>query len=114
VDEQEKRIENNRSSDIAILSITNKHMNATQREIFRETVLRAFKAAAGCGLSLPTLDVALRACGFKGFAAEEIEAEVQYFMDKGFVAEVAKSHSLGNRIWRITAAGTDDLERRGL
>jgi hypothetical protein len=89
-------------------------MNAQQREIFRETVLRAFQASAGCGLSLTTLDVTLRACGFKGFTAEEIEAEVRYFMDKGFVAEVPKSHSLGNRIWRITAAGTDDLERRGL
>ena len=77
-------------------------------------MLRAFKASAGCGLSLTTLDVTLRACGFKGFAAEEIEAVVQYFMDKGFVAEAPKSHSLGNRIWRITAAGVDDLEKRGL
>jgi hypothetical protein len=89
-------------------------MNAQQREIFRETVLRAFKAAAGCGLSLTTLEVTLRVCGFKGVEAGEIEAEVQYFMDKGFVAEVPKSHSLGNRIWRITAAGTDDLEQRGM
>ena len=89
-------------------------MNAQQHEIFRETVLRAFKAAAGCGLSLVTLDVTLRACGFRRVETEEIEAEVQYFMDKGLVAEVAKSHSVGNRIWRITAAGTDDLERRGL
>jgi hypothetical protein len=89
-------------------------MNKQQREIFRETVLRAFNEAAGCGLSLGTLDVTLRACGFKNFAPEEIETEVQYFMDKGFVVEVPKSHSLGNRIWRITAAGTDDLEKRGL
>jgi hypothetical protein len=64
-------------------------MNAQQQEVFRETVLRAFKASAGCGLSLTTLDVTLRACGFKGFAAEEIEAVVQYFMDKGFVAGAA-------------------------
>jgi len=89
-------------------------MNAQQHEIFRETVLRAFRAAAGCGLSLVTLDVTLRSCGFKAFAPEDIEADVQYFMDKGFVAEVPKSHSVGNRIWRITAAGTDDLERRGI
>jgi hypothetical protein len=89
-------------------------MNAQQHEIFRETVLRAFKAAQGCGLSLVTLDVTLRTCGFKGFEPEAVEAEVQYFIDKGFVAEVAKSHSMGNRIWRITAAGVDDLEGRGL
>ena len=89
-------------------------MNGQQREVFRETVLRAFHAAAGCGLSLVTLDVTLRTCGFKGFAPEDIESEVRYFMDKGFVAEVPKSHSVGNRIWRITAAGVDDLEGRGL
>jgi hypothetical protein len=89
-------------------------MNALQHEIFRETVLRAFKASGGCGLSLMTLDATLRACGFKRFSAEDAETEVQYFLDKGFVAEVPKSHSVGNRIWRITAAGVDDLESRGL
>jgi hypothetical protein len=89
-------------------------MNEQQHEIFRETVLRAFKSAQGCGLSLVTLDVTLRTCGFKRFEPEAVEMEVQYFIDKGFVAEVAKSHSLGNRIWRITAAGVDDLEKRGL
>ena len=89
-------------------------MNAQQREVFRETVLRAFQSAGCCGLSLATLEVTLRTCGFKRFEPEEIEADVQYFTDKGFVAEVSKSHSVGNRIWRITAAGTDDLERRGL
>ena len=89
-------------------------MNAQQREIFRDTTLRAFQACGGCGLSLVTLDVTLRTCGFKRFEPEEIEADVQYFTDKGFVAEVSKSHSVGNRIWRITAAGMDDLEGRGL
>jgi hypothetical protein len=65
-------------------------MNAQQREVFRETVLRAFQSAGCCGLSLATLDVTLRTCGFKRFEAEEIEADVQYFTDKGFVAEVCQ------------------------
>jgi hypothetical protein len=89
-------------------------MNPQQREIFRETALRAFKASGACGLSLVTLEVSLTACGFRRFTADEMEADLQYFVDKGFIAEVPKSHSLGNRIWRITAAGIDDLERRGL
>jgi hypothetical protein len=88
-------------------------MNKQRHEIFRDTLLRAFQAGGGCGLGLETLEVTLRACGFKGFTEEEMEAEVQYFVDKGFIAEVAKSHSTGNKLWRITAAGTDDLERRG-
>jgi hypothetical protein len=89
-------------------------MNQQQREVFRETTLRAFKAASGCGLTLLTLEVTLRSCGFRNFTSEEMEGEIQYFTDKGFLAEVSKSHSVGNRIWRITAAGIDDLERRGL
>jgi hypothetical protein len=89
-------------------------MNAEQREVFRDLVLRAFKNARGCGLSLVTLETTLKNCGFNRVEAEEMEAEVRYFMDKGFVAEVVKSHSVGNRIWRITASGVDDLERRGL
>jgi hypothetical protein len=89
-------------------------MNKQRQEVFRDTVLRAFQAGSGCGLGLETVLVTLRACGFKEFTGEEMEAAVQYFVDKGFVAEVAKSHSVGNRLWRITAAGTDDLERRGL
>jgi hypothetical protein len=89
-------------------------MKAQQHEVFRETMLRAFQAAGGCGLSLTTLEVTLRVCGFKRFETEDVEAEVQYFTDKGFVAEVPKSHSVGNRIWRITAAGVDDLEKRGI
>ncbi len=108
----------NESPHLAILSnAINRHkktnpMNAQQHEIFRETILRAFQAAAGCGLGLTTLDVTLRACGFKHFDAAQVEADLQYFMDKGFIAEVPKSHSLGNRLWRITAAGTDDVEQR--
>ena len=89
-------------------------MNTSQREIFRDTLLRALKASAGCGLSLVTLDITLRSCGFRHFQEADLEADLQYLLDKGFVAEVPKSHSLGNRLWRITAAGTDDLEKRGL
>jgi len=89
-------------------------MNSSQREIFRDTILRTLKASAGCGLTLATLDVTLRACGFRNFQEADIEADLQYLSDKGFVAEVPKSHSLGNRLWRLTAAGTDDLEKRGL
>jgi hypothetical protein len=85
-----------------------------QLELFRDALLRALKAARATGFSLSNLEIALRASGFRHFAPAELEAELQYFADKGFVAENPKSHSLANRIWRITAAGVDDLEKRGL
>jgi hypothetical protein len=85
-----------------------------QLELFRDALLRALKAARSTVFTLSNLEIALRASGFRHFTAAELEAELQYFADKGFVAENYKSHSLANRIWRITAAGIDDLEERGL
>lgn len=85
-----------------------------QLELFRDALLRALKAARAGGFSLSNLEIALRASGFRGFTLQELEGELRYFADKGFVVENKKSHSVANRIWRITAAGIDDLEARGL
>jgi hypothetical protein len=85
-----------------------------QLELFRDALLRALKAAHSTGFSLSNLEIALRASGFRHFTLSELEGELQYFTDKGFVAENPKSHSVANRVWRITAAGVDDLEKRGL
>jgi hypothetical protein len=83
-------------------------------ELFRDALLRSLKAARTVGMNLFTLEIALRLTGFSGLTRGEVEEQIQYFMDKGFVAEVPKSHSPGNKIWRLTAAGMDDLEKRGL
>jgi hypothetical protein len=88
-------------------------MSTEQREIFRDTILQALNRMPG-GMSLATLRVILKSCGFTRFAEEDVEAGLQYFIDKQFVAPVPKSHSLGLKVWRITAAGVDDLESRDL
>jgi hypothetical protein len=85
-----------------------------QLELFRDALLRALKAARSTGFSLSNLEIALRVSGFRYFTTAELEGELQYFADKGFIAENRKSHTVSNRIWRITAAGVDDLEGRGL
>ncbi|MGA2175061.1 MAG: hypothetical protein ABSH38_08790 [Verrucomicrobiota bacterium] len=85
-----------------------------QLELFRDALLRALKAAGSTGLSVSTLEIALRASGFRHFNTQELEGQLQYFGDKDFAAEVPKSHSVSNKRWRITAAGIDDLEGRGM
>jgi hypothetical protein len=85
----------------------------TRHELFRDTLLRGFRNMR-TGLGLESLRVILTSCGFTRFEDGDMEDDIQYFMDKGFLVEVFKSHSPGNRIWRITAAGVDDLEKRGL
>ena len=84
-----------------------------QLELFRDALLRSLKAGRSIGLNLESLALALTVAGFKRFTREELEDEIQYFADAGFIAEVLKSHSLGHKIWRITKEGVDDLERRG-
>jgi hypothetical protein len=83
-------------------------------ELFRDALLLSLKAARSVGMNVFTLQIALRVMGFPGLARGEVEEQIQYFVDKGFIAEVPKSHSPANRIWRLTAAGMDDLEKRGL
>jgi hypothetical protein len=89
-------------------------ISQNQLELFRDALLRALKAARSIGLSESTLEIALRMAGFRHFSTEELEGELRYFEDKGFAVAVPKSHSMGNKTWRITAAGVDDLEGRGL
>lgn len=89
-------------------------MNAEQREIFRDAILRALKAAGATGLTLVSIDTFLRSAGFRKHTNDDVENDLQYFVDKGFVALVKKSHSVANRQWRITAEGIDDLEARGM
>ncbi len=89
-------------------------ISQNQLELFRDALLRALKAARSIGLSVSTLEIALRIAGFRHVNAEDLEGELRYFADKGFAVEVPKSHSMSNKLWRITAAGIDDLEGRGL
>ena len=89
--------------------ISNDHL-----ELFRDALLRCLKAARPAGLNVFTLEIALRSCGFRHFDLAQLEAELQYFVDKGFVVDVQKSHSRAYRIWRIATAGIDDLELKGL
>jgi hypothetical protein len=83
-------------------------------ELFRDAILRSLKANRTTGMNRFTLEIALHLVGFPRASAEEVEQEIQYFMDKGFIVEVPKSHSPAHKRWRITAAGVDDLELRGL
>ncbi|MGA2750775.1 MAG: hypothetical protein ABSG59_18545 [Verrucomicrobiota bacterium] len=85
-----------------------------QLELFRDALLRSLKNARSTGMNLFTLEIALRSCGFRHFSLDELQGELQYFCDKGFAVEILKSHSRAYKIWRITAAGIDDLEQKGL
>jgi len=84
-----------------------------QLELFRDALLRSLKAARSIGLGLPAIELALMTSGFRHFTRAEVEDELQYFVDAKFVVEVPKSHSFGNKLWRITKDGIDDLEKRG-
>jgi len=83
-------------------------------ELFRDAILRSLKANRTTGMNRFTLEIALRMVGFPLATTADLEQEIQYLIDKGFIVEAAKSHTPANRRWRLTAVGVDDLEGRGL
>lgn len=83
-------------------------MNSEEREQLRLSLLRFLDANAtvrflGTGLLLQMA----KAEGRGDLKAAEVEAELRYLLDKGFVEMAAKQISPENKTWRITAAGRD-------
>lgn len=89
-------------------------MNPIQREIFRNQLLLAAKMAAPAGLTIEHFTVHVKLNGFPKATKDEVEAEVTYLRDKGFVAPIEKKISPEIVALRITAAGSDYLAENGL
>ncbi|MHB8520716.1 MAG: hypothetical protein ACYDH9_08150 [Limisphaerales bacterium] len=89
-------------------------MTADQREHFRNTLLVILDAnQTRFGLPVSALVIHTRSRG-NAVAVEQIDEELQYLKDKGFVELVVKVISPELRSWRITASGRDYLAEKGL
>jgi hypothetical protein len=88
-------------------------MNAQETQLFRDTIMMSVQRYPR-GLTLFSIDTALRASGYRHFGERDLEGHIHYLVDKGFMAEVPKTHTPQLQMWRLTAAGTDDLAKRGL
>lgn len=86
-------------------------MDADIREQVRISMLRYLARAAEHGLGQTVLWTFLRTEGFSNVSRPDVGAELQYLMDKGLVASLAKDISPELAHWRITAAGRDWLAR---
>ncbi len=85
-------------------------MNPQRRELLRLALLRVLDAnSTRYGLGLEALRHLSASFGFYMPEPELVEAEMCYFEDKGFAAQIAKPISPENRAWRITANGRDYL-----
>lgn len=89
-------------------------MNAAIRELLRQGLLQTLAPVpADVGLGTAALRVQVVKIGLE-HTEPEIAAEIQYLVDKGLVAPVAKTLSPELSRWRITAAGRDLLATLGL
>ena len=80
-------------------------MTPAAREQVRLCLLRYLEEnPARYGLATAVLGSFLAADGFS-ITSAELEAELQYLVDKDLIANCAKSISPELRAWRITAAG---------
>ncbi|MDR3459562.1 MAG: hypothetical protein P4N60_19200 [Verrucomicrobiae bacterium] len=84
-------------------------MNAEQKESFRLALLRVLdeRASERFGLTVQAIQVFLGQFGFRASKVDEVNVELQYLADKGYVVEISKTISPENRCWRITAEGRD-------
>ncbi len=85
-------------------------MNPEPRELFRLALLRVLEAnPTRFGLGPSALAHLAVRFGFPWPGAADLQREVQYLEDKGYIVQVHKNLSPENRAWRITAAGRDYL-----
>ncbi|MFO1461253.1 MAG: hypothetical protein U1G08_17855 [Verrucomicrobiota bacterium] len=83
-------------------------MNSDDREQLRLSLLRFLDAnATGRFLGTGLLHQMAKAEGRGDLTGAEVEGELRYLLDKGFVEMVAKQISPENKTWRITASGRD-------
>jgi len=87
--------------------------DAEIRELVRARILDQLEAASGFGLGAGVILRGLRCAGFHHLEELHIRRELQYLVDKGLVADVAKRISPEVRRWRITAEGRDLLASGG-
>lgn len=87
-----------------------------RHELIRTAILRICHAARvggnGLGVSLNLIERGLQHDGLP-LLLEEIHAEVNYLVDKGWIEPVRKENTPANRRWRITAPGVDQAEAEG-
>jgi hypothetical protein len=88
-------------------------MSAEETQLFRDTVLLILRNYPR-GLNRERLDTCLRAGGLDHFTFRDMDFHLEYLGGKNLIAKADKSHSVGNALWKLTAAGVDDLEGRGL
>lgn len=87
---------------------------AQARELLRTCLLTSADAAGRYGLSEELALIGTRKYGLRSATVEDIQEEIQYLADKGFLVEVEKQISPENKSWRITATGRDWLANQGL
>ena len=82
-------------------------MNAEQKEIYRENILTQLQG--GFPVHDKTILIGLRCAGFNTNESE-LNAELEYLIEKGFVRRERAEISAGKKHYKLTAAGVEFLE----
>ena len=88
-------------------------MDKKERENLRLLVLSAISAAKGYAVEVQHLRPNLPP-RLKLLPAEDIEFELQYLEDCGFIEQEEKAISPENKQWKIKKAGRDHLAKEGM
>ena len=89
-------------------------MDKTARENLRLALLRVLETRTGrFGLNLDGITLHVRSEGFPQITRDQVEPELIYLEDLGYIEQALKTISPENRCWRIRATGRDYLAERG-
>jgi hypothetical protein len=88
-------------------------MNADMRALLREGILVGLDRSGEYRPTLETLHLGLRQSGHQA-SRDEVQTELRYLIDKGFVAPEEKAISPERTRFRIAADGRDYLAKEGL
>lgn len=88
-------------------------MTPEETQIFRDTILMTTRNYPR-GITRMSLDICLRSAGFTHHTYRDLDFHLEYLVSKTFLEVPNKSHTPELRMFKLTAAGVDDLSVRGL
>ena len=88
-------------------------MTPAMKELYREHILMSLCDAVGIGLPQDGILIGLKSQGYVT-DQKELATQMEYLEDKGLIASKKSEVSVGVKRYRITAAGREYAEEKGL
>lgn len=91
-----------------------KNLSTEQRELLRNAILLQLHAAAPLGMNTKFLLTGTKPAGFQTLEQDEFDKQLRYLYSHGMIEPEDRAMNKSNRVYLITAKGTDWLDGQNL